>query len=41
MDDKTLPDNLEAEIEPGIPQDLKPDLEPAGPLGTFRFAARL
>ncbi len=35
MDDKTLPDNLKAEIEPGIPQDLKPDLEPAGPLGLF------
>ena len=33
MDDKTLAENIGTEIEPGIPSELKPDLEPTGPLG--------
>jgi microcin C transport system permease protein len=33
VDAKTLPKSINDEIEPGIPQELKPDVEPAGPLG--------
>ena len=33
MDVKAPTKSVESEIEPGIPQELKPDIEPAGPLG--------
>jgi microcin C transport system permease protein len=33
VDAKTLPKNIDDRIEPGIPEELKPDVEPAGPMG--------